>query len=394
MTGQHRGGEHELPATFSSETPQVRRLPRRRRAVWVILGGALLVAAGACVHTAANVHYDDSLVAFQDAEAVAENRQTDVAGAADELDAAADAAGEIAAADSGTLMPTDARQELDATIAEVQAITSGADAATETSFPDPGTKPTWTWELFAESTRLADDTEALQARTDDFVTLGEDASDAEATLEETALRAAQSAASAASDLEAAHVNARNPEVIAVRTAADVVTGIAELDGETATRYAELEIAAAAMLESERAELAEKAGPLYDARVEIEAFARSLAPGVLLDFDWSPTVPGYDGPSYGGWTTWWYGDPGYATIALSDYIAESWPAGWAKALVAHEVGHAISVKCEAMYDASDQDTIEAWATAWAISMGFNDRANGTDVYGAPPQSMIDTASSCR
>jgi len=28
------------------------------------------------------------------------------------------------------------------------------------------------------------------------------------------------------------------------------------------------------------------------------------------------------------------------------------------------------------------------------MGFSDRANGTDVYGAPPQSMIDAAANCR
>ncbi|WP_406245571.1 hypothetical protein ACI7YT_11015 [Microbacterium sp. M] len=394
MTGQHLDGEHEFPATFSSANAPAPPRPRRRRILWGILTGSLIIAVGAVVHTAANLHYDDSLVAFQDAGAVAENRQIDLAADADELDAAAAAASDIAAADSGALMPAGTRHELDTAIAAVETTTSDADAATAASFPESGTKPAWTWELFAESARLADDTTALQERTDDFETLSEDVTDAEASVEETALRAAQAAASAASDLEAAHVNARNPEIIAVRTAAEVVAGIAELDDGTATRYAELEAAAAAMLASEQAELAEKAGPLYGPRVEIEAFARSLAPGVLLDFDWSPTVPGYDGPSNGGWTTWWYGDPGYSTIALSDYIAESWPAEWAKALVAHEVGHAISVKCEAMYDSSDQDTIEAWATAWAISMGFSDRANGTDVYGAPPQSMIDAAANCR
>ncbi|MFB7252287.1 hypothetical protein [Microbacterium sp. NPDC056234] len=394
MTGQHLDGEHDLPATFSSAMPLVRPRSRRRRAIWVVVASALILIVGAGIHAAANLHYDDSLVAFQDAGTVAENRRTALASDADELDTAADAAAGIAAADSGTLMTVEVRQALDATIAEIETTASDADAATAASFPDAGVKPTWTWELFAESARLADEKAALQERTDRLESLSQDVTDARESVEETAIAAAQAAAAAAADLEAAHVNARNPEIIAMRTAAAVVAGIAELDDEATVRYTELESAAAAMLESERAELAEKAGPLYDSRVEIEAFARSLAPDVLLDFDWAPTVPGYDGPSHGGWTTWWYGDPGYSTIALSDYIADSWPAEWAKALVAHEVGHAISVKCEALYDASDQDTIEAWATAWAISMGFNDPANGTDVYGAPPRSLIDAAAGCR
>ena len=394
MTGQHRGGEHRLPEIFSSEMPPVRPRSRRRRVVLTVLTGTLILAAGAGVHTVASLQYDDSLVAFQDAGAIAGNRQTDLASDSTDLAGAAAAASDMVAADTGTLMPADARQDLDAAITEAAPTASEADAATAASFPEPGTKPSWTWELFAESARLADDTEALHDQADDFEALGDDVADAELAVADTAVAAVRAASAAASDLEAAHVNARNPEIIAVRAAAEAAAGVAQLDAETATRYAELESAAAAMLESEQAELAEKAGPLYGSRVEIEAFARSLAPGVLLDFDWAPTVPGYDGSSYGGWTTWWYGDPGYSTIALSDYIAESWPAGWAKALVAHEVGHAISVKCEAKYDSSDQDTIEAWATAWAISMGFNDRANGTDVYGAPSQSMIDAASSCR
>ena len=128
---------------------------------------------------------------------------------------------------------------------------------------------------------------------------------------------------------------------------------------------------------------------------MEAFARSLAPGVLLEFDWGPLVngAGYNG-SMGGYTTWWWDDPGRAVIQLSDSVAEQWPAERSRALVAHEVGHAISVKCEGMYDSSTQDSIEKWATAWAISMGFTDDANGVWAYGYPPQNYIDAAAGCR
>ncbi|MGF6824500.1 hypothetical protein M2317_003429 [Microbacterium sp. ZKA21] len=393
MTWQHLDGDHELPTVFSGPVPPA-PFSRRRRGLWIIVACALVLAAGGGIHLAANLGYDASRASFQDAEIIAENRQADLAADAQQLDADAAAASDIAAADSAVLMPLEARADLDAAIAAVEPTASEADAATAASFPEAGPKPTWTWELFAESARLADDTRELEDRKDEFVSLSDDVADAASEIAESALDAVRAAAASASDFEAAHVNARNPEIIALRTAAESASSVSELDAATVQRYTALEATASGVLTSEQAELAEKDGDLYGPRIEIEAFARSLAPGVLIDFDWAPTVPGYDEPSYGGWTSWWYGDPGYATIALSDYIAESWPAEWTKALVAHEVGHAISVKCESMYDSSDQDTIEAWATAWAISMGFTDRGNGTDVYGSPGQPMIDAASACR
>ncbi|WP_243225937.1 hypothetical protein [Microbacterium sp. CIAB417] len=397
-------GGHDFPPLLAGssdgpEPPRARRgrqrRRRRRRVIGGVLIGLVLVGAGAGVQVAAHLGYDVALVAFQDAATVVENDQTDLATDAEQLRMEADAAGDIAAADSGTLMPAEARGSLDAAIAAATPALEDADAAATAAIPTVDSKPMWAWDLFAEKGLLEEETAALEGRQDDIAEQRDALSETGATVEESAVAAVQAAAAAAADLEAAHVNARNPEIVALRaSAADVTVAVTTLDADAVSRYAQLESAAAALLESEQAELAEKAGPLHDARVEIEAFARSLAPDVLLDFDWSPTVPGYDGPSNGGWTTWWYGDPGYATIALSDYIAESWPASWAKALVAHEVGHAISVKCEAMYDSSNQDTIEEWATAWAIGMGFTDPANGTDVYGAPSSAMIDAAAACR
>ncbi len=168
-----------------------------------------------------------------------------------------------------------------------------------------------------------------------------------------------------------------------------------MDAPTADAYVELESAAAAMLSSEQAELAEKQGPLFDARIQIEAFARELAPDVLIDFDWSDYVGGYgDGDSMGGYATWWYGDPGYSTIELSNSVAALWPSERSRALVAHEVGHAISVKCEGLYDDTTQESTGPGPRSRLVGSRFTDPANGTSAYGAPPQSLIDAAAGCR
>ena len=390
-------GGHDLPRVLSGPSPSGVAPVRRRRApiVWGILGGLALVGAASGTQLAANLGYDDARAEFSDAATVVENRQADLASDVDDLRQGAETAAGIVAADTGVLVPEPTRAALDEALAAVDTTASDAETAASASLPRAAEKPFWAWELFGQSALLDENTDDLADQAADIDAAGESVVDVDGQLEDTAVAAIQEAAAAAPAFEAAHINARNPEILMLRATAESVTSsVTALDSQAVSLFGELEAAAAAMLETERAELAEKQGVLHGPRTEIEAFARSIAPGVLLDFDWSPTVPGYDGPSYGGWTTWWYGDPGYSTIALSDYVAEEWPAAWTKALVVHEVGHAISVKCESMYDSSNQDTIEEWATAWAISMGYHDRANGVDVYGQPSQAMIDQAAQCR
>ncbi len=155
------------------------------------------------------------------------------------------------------------------------------------------------------------------------------------------------------------------------------------------------VAAATQLRaSNQAELEEKAGPLLDRRVAAEAFARSLAGGILLDFDWAPIVNGYGtGGTVGGLATWTTDHGGSANITLSDSVAEQWPSPLSQALVAHEVGHAVSVRCSDRFDAQSRAANEAWATAWAISRGFTGDGNGVSIYGPPPQELIDAAATC-
>lgn len=363
--------------------------------ILTVVGVVAIGAVCAGVQWAANVGYDDALIAYENSVDDAESGQTELTYALASLTETTNAAAIVVGAESGVLMHASTKDAFIAAIDHARDAEAEASTLAAESLPEPTDKPSWAWELFGETAQLnahRDDAEEMLENFDSAAdTIGE-TSDA---VQETGTASVLSAADAAGEFEAAHVSARNLDILSLRGAAEQVSEAVMLDATTADAYVHLEASAAAMLASEQAELAEKQGPLYDARIQIEAFARELAPGVLLDFDWSPLVNGYgEADSMGGYATWWYADPGYATIELSNSVARYWPGDRSKALVAHEVGHAISVKCEGMYDDSTQDNIEAWATAWAISMGFHDVANGTSAYGAPPQSMIDAAAGCR
>ncbi len=360
-----------------------------------VLGVVTIGAACAGVQWTANVGYDDALIAFEDAAQDAESGQTELAGALAALTETTDAAAIVIGADSGVLMDLSAKEAFIASIDQATDAETEGSTLTAKKLPEPADKPSWAWELFGQTAQLNADRDDAEEMLESFESTRDTIGEASGAVQETGTASVLSAADAAGAFEAAHVSARNLDILSLRDAAEELAGAVTLDATTADAYVRLETSAASMLASEQAELAEKQGPLYDARIQIEAFARGLAPGVLLGFDWSPLVNGYgEADSMGGYATWWYADPGYATIELSNSVAQYWPGDRSKALVAHEVGHAISVKCEGMYDDSTQENIENWATAWAISMGFHDVANGTSAYGAPPQSMIDAAAGCR
>ncbi|CAH0166419.1 hypothetical protein SRABI121_01638 [Microbacterium sp. Bi121] len=363
-----------------------------------MLGGlAVIILGAACagVQWGANVGYDDALVAFQDTVDGAQADQARLDEAAASLTETMDAATVVAGARTDLLMDAESTAALDAAAESAAVAADEATSLADDSLPVAAAKPVWAWELFGATAQLDEERDDAAQQRDDFDDARDGAEAASEALSDAGMAAVMAAAGAADEFEAAHVSARNLDILDLRRQAEQVSGAVVLDATTAEAYAGLETAAAAMIASEKAELAEKQGPLFQARTEIEAFARGLAPGVLLDFDWSALVNGYGyGDSMGGYATWWYGDPGYSTIELSNSVAEYWPGARSKALVAHEVGHAISVKCEGMYDDSNSGTVEAWATAWAISKGFTDAANGTSAYGAPPQSLIDAAAGCR
>lgn len=397
-------GGHELTAHFggtpadSGASARSRRAPRRTRAGLVLglVGGAAVIAGLAIAQVSASIGYDDAAEKHTDAVAAATDEKTQLRSASSDLRAVADSAELILASENEALVVAPGVEDaLASAVADAEVAASASDELIATELPATGEKPAWFWELFGTSNRLEHDAGEARELADALRAESADVRGASDAVREDGVALLVSAGEAAPAFEAAHISARNDAVIGLRDAAANALATTTIDENAVSTYAALQTAAAQVVATENEELAEKAGPLMNARLEIEAFARGLAPGVLLEFDWAPIVngAGYNG-SMGGYTTWWWDDPDRSVIQLSNSVAEQWPADRSKALVAHEVGHAISVKCEDMYDSSTQDSIEKWATAWAISMGFTDDANGVWAYGYPPQSYIDAAASCR
>ena len=151
--------------------------------------------------------------------------------------------------------------------------------------------------------------------------------------------------------------------------------------------------------SQAAGEAAKQDPAYPIRAQIEAYARSIAHGVTLDFEWHAEVRGLGEGWYSGTTQYHAGDGGWATIDLNFPIQDGWARGDvdAKALITHEVGHSQVVRpaCKALFDGpAFRDDDEMWATAWAISMGFDTAGSGIEAYGRPSDEQIAVAGQCR
>lgn len=155
-------------------------------------------------------------------------------------------------------------------------------------------------------------------------------------------------------------------------------------------------AAAALETSNEAELASFAGPLYDNRLAAQAFANSISGGVFLDFDWVPELFGFGGSNgmAGQASLESDGDYFYSRITLTDSVAARWGDGRAESLVAHEVGHAITLKCIDIFTAHAGGDYEAFATAWAIGMGYDTPSNGQAAYGRPSDELIAATMECR
>jgi hypothetical protein len=240
-------------------------------------------------------------------------------------------------------------------------------------------------EITAETTEATTTTEEVTAALDDLQPAGQSFMDALPAVAQAVLDA--------------NPSATNDTRIALKSDAKTLgsgsSGWNRLDDTFVTFIA----SAKAVQASQVSEEAEKAGPLYAARTEIEAYARSIAGGAAIDFDWAPVVIGYgEGGSMAG-TSGCDVDPSddsyYSTITLTNSVASYWGNDSnARALVTHEVGHTITCKCWDIFEANAGGDYEAWATAWAIGMGFEEEGNGTQAYGRPSDALIDAARACR
>ncbi|HRN28827.1 MAG TPA: hypothetical protein PK781_09450 [Terrimesophilobacter sp.] len=195
-------------------------------------------------------------------------------------------------------------------------------------------------------------------------------------------------------------SATNDSYRALKSVAQGAAGLTQLNYRAGDIVADVVAARDAMAASHGEKESAKAGPLNAVRDEVEAFARSIAGGVRIDFTWQDIVIGHgQGTSAAGTATWDTADDGYSSVTLTNSIARHWYQ-WSgyRNLVAHEVGHSITSK-KACYDLYMNGPFgednERWATAWAISMGYTvSAANGSDLYGAPTAEQISVASGCR
>ncbi|MFE5672382.1 hypothetical protein ACFQ58_12350 [Agromyces sp. NPDC056523] len=133
------------------------------------------------------------------------------------------------------------------------------------------------------------------------------------------------------------------------------------------------------------------------RAEIEAFARSIANGVALDFAWAYEVAGLESDTWYSGTAEFGVDGGeWGLITLSESIEWAWGNDPnAEAVVVHEVGHTQVIReaCRALFEEAGSDH-ESWATAWAISMGYDLPGAGIEAYGRPSDAQVAAAAECR
>jgi len=392
----------QVPAGFLDGSPPVfGPRPTRRRGVvagWSAAAVALvaLVAMAAFVHVSANRSFDVATAALQSAV----SDVGDVAGAlvldADDAARVVAASEAITAAAADDLVDAAARADFAHAASVLQAAVEAAERPLDAVVPaGPPMKPLWTWELTAKTSRLETTTADLTQLAAELESAGVTIDRAAAALIDASHALYASVAPAAAAIEAANVSAQHVAVLDFRDAGAAAAQQTKVGSPAADAFATYAEKAAAIKASAQAELAEKAGPLLATRLEIEAFARSIAGGVVLDFDWAPFVNGIGGAYGMSGTAWWdHLRGGYSTITLSDSVAENWPSADAQALVVHEVGHAITAKCGDMFDSSNRTSNEQWATAWAISMGHTAVGNGVQAYGYPPADLIETAAGCR
>ncbi len=145
--------------------------------------------------------------------------------------------------------------------------------------------------------------------------------------------------------------------------------------------------------------AAKQDPAWPVRARIEDYARSIAHGVSLDFEFHQLVSGLGDDWYSGTTVYHEEDGGWATIDLNFGVQDGFARGDvnAKALITHEVGHSQVVRpeCKPLFEGPTfHHDDEMWATAWAISMGFDTAGAGIEAYGRPSDQQIAVAGQCR
>ncbi|WP_353828543.1 hypothetical protein [Agromyces sp. SYSU T0242] len=199
------------------------------------------------------------------------------------------------------------------------------------------------------------------------------------------------------DVLAASPSATHRARFELEQAIDGLRRSSTISSGSGDRYEELANAVDEVRASNDAELARLAE--HPVRAEIEDFARSISFDVPFDTEWADEVGGYSSAEYYSGTVEFPQDgASWGLMSLTFSIEDAW--SWdenAKAVVVHEVGHlqALREECLAILTgdqfAGDHET---WATAWAISMGYDLPGAGIEPYGRPTDAQVAAAEGCR
>ncbi|WP_127473295.1 hypothetical protein [Microbacterium sulfonylureivorans] len=383
---------------FADDAAPRGRTSRRAVLAWTIgAASAVAVIAGAVyVHVEAVNSFEASSTSMAAAVEAATDSWWSLDATRSAVAASVVSAEQIVADAADPLVDATTRDALDAAASAASDSVDAAAALVDAGYDEGDIDdPFWTWQMWEATAELEQRGEAAAALVDEMAVAEAAVESADTVLLESALALYGSVEKAARSIEQRNVSARSTAVLDFRDAASEVVTQTDVGSQAALAVSTYAHRLRQLTESNAAELAEKAGPLSATRLEIEAFARSISGGVVLDFDWAPVVNGMGGAAgIGGLASWDTARGGFSTITLSNSVAEWWPAADARALVAHEVGHAITAKCHTKFDWESADANEEWATAWAISMGHTAVGNGVQAYGYPSQGMIDKAATCR
>ena len=247
----------------------------------------------------------------------------------------------------------------------------------------------------AEADDLARQTRAVTALLEDSA---ESAATSEKTAEDTegayfAARADQ----AEQTIAANPLSTKSSQVVLTRQIeiAEDSTASASRDGAFVSAFAAAE---QAVRDSQVQLAAEQDDPSLATRHEIEAYARSISNGITLDFVWAPEVSGLGEGWLSGTAQTWDSDGGWAIISLNFPVEEEWGSDTnPQAVVTHEVGHTQVYRenCWPLFSGPVfSEDHEMWATAWAISQGFDVPGSGIEAYGRPTDEQIEVAGQCR
>lgn len=267
------------------------------------------------------------------------------------------------------------------------------------AFPAPDSLEAPAWVRYADAVRMLEQTQERNAETVAIEAALDEIADARAPVTRAVETVFEGAGALAGQALADHPSATYESRIGVQHAIDQEGPGWTHARDSAAAFTGLVLAVEELRASHAAEEARKLEPSYPVRSEIEAFARSISGGVNLDFVWAYEVSGLTSDNwYSGTAEFWPDDGGWGIITLTHSVSDRWADDPdAKAVVVHEVGHtqAIRPTCEPLFTGPEfSGDHEMWATAWAISMGYDLPGSGISAYGRPSDAQIATAGQCR